>query len=132
MNLESLTPNLMVKDVNATVTYYTKTLGFTLIDSNPESGELEWAYVMFNKVGLMFQEESSLKEEYPELKNAGGESALTLYIRVQDINELYNTLHNKVEVVKPMNTTFYGTEEFAIRDLNGFILTFSETPNGQA
>lgn len=129
MTLESITPNLMVQNVNQTIAFYTELLGFTLIDTNPESGEFEWAYVMHNKVGLMFQQESSLKAEYPELNDVHGNSALTLYIRVQNIQELYSTLQNKVNVVKPMNTTFYGTEEFAIMDINGFILTFSETPD---
>ncbi|MDO5979336.1 VOC family protein [Flavivirga spongiicola] len=128
MKLESLTPNIMVKNVNATLDYYTKRLGFKLVDTNPESGQYEWGYVMFDNVGLMFQEEKSLKDEYKELEpqNVGG--ALTFYIRIENINDLYKKIVDGVKIIKPMNKTFYGTNEFAIMDLNGFILTFSETP----
>ncbi len=125
--LESLTPNIMVKDVNATLNYYIHKLDFKLIDVNPESGQYEWGYVMFDNVGFMFQEEKSLKNEYKELEplNIGG--SLTFYIRVKNIHTYYREISNKVTVVKSMNKTFYGTNEFAIIDINGFILTFSET-----
>mgnify|MGYP000279667218 CR=1 FL=1 len=126
--LESITPNIMVKDVNATLEYYTNELGFKLIDTNPELGQYEWGYVMLDNVGLMFQEEKSLKDEYKEIQpmNVGG--ALTFYIRVKNIHGYFNGISKKVKIVKPMNKTFYGTDEFAIMDINGFILTFSETP----
>lgn len=130
MKLQSLTPNIMVENVNQTIEFYTNTLGFNLIDTNPTSGNFEWGYVMLDNVGLMFQEEKSLKNEYPELEpsktNMGG--PLSFYIRVENINELYNDIKDKVEVIKPMNKTFYGTDEFAIKDINGFVLTFSDTP----
>lgn len=126
--LESLTPNIMVKDVNATLDYYTNNLGFKLIDTNPESGQFEWGYVMLDNVGMMFQEEKSLKNEYKELEPLKVGGALTFYIRVNDIDSYYNKLHKDINIIKPMNKTFYGTNEFAIMDLNGFILTFSETP----
>ncbi len=119
----------MVKNVNETVNYYTTILGFNLIDTNPESGVLEWAYVMLDNVGIMFQEESSLKTEYKELSTFNSGGALTLYIRIENITVFYEKIADKVNVIKPINKTFYGTDEFAIMDPNGFILTFSETPN---
>lgn len=129
MKLESLTPNIMVNDVNETLDYYTNVLGFDLVDTNPVSGEFEWGYVMLNSVGLMFQEVKSIKNEYPQLKDLKVGGALTLYIRVKNINDLFENIKDQVTIVKPMNTTFYGTNEFAIEDVNGFILTFSETPD---
>ncbi|WP_299431215.1 VOC family protein [uncultured Maribacter sp.] len=126
--LESLTPNIMVKDVNATLDYYIDNLGFKLIDTNPESGQYEWGYVMLDNVGMMFQEEKSLKTEYKEIKSLKVGGALTFYIRIKNINSYYNQIVKKTNIIKLMSKTFYGTNEFAIMDLNGFILTFSETP----
>mgnify|MGYP006000616845 CR=1 FL=1 len=126
--LESLTPNIMVKDVNATLDYYIEHLGFKLIDTNPESGQFEWGYVMLDNVALMFQEEKSLKTEYKEIEPMHVGGALTFYIRINSIHNYYNEISTKVNVIKPINKTFYGTNEFAIMDINGFILTFSETP----
>ncbi len=126
--LESLTPNIMVQDVNATLDYYTTKLGFTIVDTNPESGQYEWGYVMLDNVGIMFQEEQSLKAEYKEIEPLKVGGALTFYIRVKDINNYLEQLPKDINFVKPLNRTFYGTNEFALMDLNGFILTFSETP----
>ena len=39
--LNSLTPNLMVNDVEETVEYYTDVLGFTLLMTVPETGKLD-------------------------------------------------------------------------------------------
>ena len=126
--LESLTPNIMVQDVNETLDYYKTKLGFTIIDTNPESGQYEWGYVMLDNVGIMFQEEQSLKTEYKEIEPLKVGGALTFYIRVKDINNYLEQLPKDINLVKPLNRTFYGTNEFALMDLNGFILTFSETP----
>jgi len=129
MKLTSLTPNIMVKNVNQTLDYYTQVLGFELVDTNPTAGVLEWGYVKMGEVGLMFQEETSLKKEYEELKDYNIGAALTFYIRVTKIKELYEHLQQKVKIIKALNKTFYGALEFALMDINGFILTFSESPN---
>lgn len=128
MKINSLTPNIMVADVNATLNFYIQHLNFTLIDTNPTEGTFEWGFVQRDDIGLMFQAEASLKAEYPELAARPLGSALTLYIRVQGIHALLESLPDAVEVIKPLNRTFYGTDEFAIMDPNGYILTFSETP----
>ncbi len=124
--LESLTPNLMVKSVNKTIEYYINQLGFDLIDTNPKVGEYAWGFIRLGDVRLMFQEENSMKEEFKELNKSDIGGGLTFYIRVKNINDYYNSIKDKVKVIKPINKTFYGTNEFAIMDLNGYVLTFSE------
>lgn len=117
----------MVEDVNQTLNYYQNVLGFEIVDTNPEDGRLEWGFVKKGEAGLMFQEVSSLKEEYPGLASRPLGGGMTFYILVQkNIEDWFASLQGKVKVVKELNTTFYGTKEFAIEDINGFILTFSE------
>ncbi|NRB49183.1 MAG: VOC family protein [Saprospiraceae bacterium] len=123
----SLTPNIMVKDVNQTLDYYKNILGFEIVDTNPSDGELEWGFVKKGEAGLMFQEVSSLRAEYPRLSATPLGGAMTFYVLVQEqIESWFMNLEGKVKVVKELNTTFYGTKEFAIEDINGFILTFSQ------
>ncbi len=128
MVLQSITPNLMVRDVNSTIDFYTELLGFTCIQTVPEAGIFDWAMVQSNGVDLMFQQEKSIKDEYSELESQSGGGALTLYIRVKEIEKFYNEINDKVTVIKALSKTFYGANEFAIVDPNGFILTFSELP----
>ncbi|MEM7107422.1 MAG: VOC family protein [Bacteroidota bacterium] len=61
----SLTPNLMVENVNETINYYHAVLGFEKISSVPEEGDLVWASMKKDEVEIMFQEEESLKEDLP-------------------------------------------------------------------
>ena len=74
----------------------------------------------------MVQKEASLKSKYKELKDYESGGSLTLYIQVEDLQKWYETIKEKTNVIKQMHKTFYGANEFAIMDINGFILTFSD------
>ena len=128
--LNSLTPNLMVNDVEETIEYYTDILGFTLLKTVPEVGVIDWAMVKRNNVMLMFQSAKSLKDELPKLKAQKPGGGLTFYIKVDKITELHEELmDNEVEIISDLESTFYDTIEFSIVDINGYILTFSEEKN---
>ena len=126
MQLQSLTPNLMVKDVNKTLDYYINVLGFELLQTVPEKGIFDWGFVKSGNVKLMIQKETSIKSEYKELEDYKNGGALTLYIQVEGLQKWHETIKDKTNVIKPMHKTFYGANEFAIMDINGFILTFSD------
>ena len=127
MALNSLTPNLMVNDVEETIEFYTDVLGFTLLMTVPETGKLDWAMVKRNDVVIMFQSTKSLKEGLPRLAGEKPGGGLTFYIKVDRITELHEELFdNEVEIISDLESTFYNTIEFSIVDLNGYVLTFSE------
>ena len=123
---ESPSPNLIASDVNKTVDYYVKTLGFSLIASVPEKGVYNWAMLMRDGITMMFQSLSSLKEDLPELKISSKGSPGTFYIKVKGLDSLYETLKGKAEITVDMRTTFYGAREFAVKDLDGYYLMFAE------
>lgn len=115
----------MVNSVNETVNFYQKVLGFKLVMSVPQEGVFNWAMVQCGEVSLMFQERKDIIMEYPMLKDTPMGGGLTFYIKVGDINGLYDKIKKQVNIVADLHNTFYGAEEFAIEDINGFILTFS-------
>jgi uncharacterized glyoxalase superfamily protein PhnB len=127
MTLKSLTPNLMVNDVEETIEYYTDILGFTLLRTVPETGNLDWAMVKKNDVVIMFQSSKSLKHDLPRLKGEKPGGGLTFYIKVDGVAELHDQLFdNGAEIIAELESTFYDTLEFSIVDVNGYVLTFSE------
>lgn len=127
MALNSLTPNLMVNDVEETIEYYLDVLGFTLLMTVPETGKLDWAMVKRNDVVLMFQTKKSLSSELPRMAGEKPGGGLTLYIKVDRITEIHEELfNNEAEIISELESTFYDTIEFSVADLNGYILTFSE------
>ena len=124
--LKKLTPNLMVEDVNETVTFYQDVLGFALLASVPEEGQFNWAMMQHDAVEIMFQSRASLTEDVPLFKDKAIGGSLTLYIDVEDIKGLYGQVQNRVAILHEMSTTFYGTREFTIQDCNGYVLTFAQ------
>jgi predicted lactoylglutathione lyase len=77
--MQSLSPNIFVKDINATIEFYQK-LGFQLVASVPETGDYVWVMMVNSAVSMMFQTFESLGEELPHIhRNDGG--SLLLYIQ---------------------------------------------------
>ena len=48
------------------------------------------------------------------------------YIRMEGVKELYEAVHDRVEIKMPLRQQPYGDWEFEVRDPNGYILVFSE------
>lgn len=124
--MNNLTVNLMVKNVNECVDFYTEILGFKLAMGVPEKGIFNWAMVSCGAISVMFQLEENIKEEYPCLSDKSITPSFTMYIKTDDVEQLYNTLKDKVTLVLDYHKTFYGSYEFAIADNSGYILTFAQ------
>lgn len=122
--MESVTPNIFVKDIHETIAFY-KQLDFELIASVPEEGDYVWAMMMAGKATFMFQSFESLGEEIPSISREKGGSLL-FYIKMAGLRAFFTKIKDQVEVVKGLETTFYGATEFSILDNNGFVLTFAE------
>jgi uncharacterized glyoxalase superfamily protein PhnB len=124
--LKKLTPNLMVEDVNRTLGFYRDTLDFEVLMTLPEVSPFDFAIVRRDQVELMFQSRQSLSENVPVLTGSPIGASQTFYIEVVGIRELYEQLRGRVDIVVDLHTTLYGTQEFYFRDINGYILSYSE------
>ncbi len=122
--MKSISPNIFVKDINKTIDFY-KQLGFSLTTTVPEEGDFIFAMMTCGNVTFMFQTFDSLGSELPAISRQDGGSLL-LYIQTKEIRKFYDQIKDKVTIVKGLEKTFYGAIEFAIRDINNYILTFAE------
>ncbi|MBC7811826.1 MAG: VOC family protein [Burkholderiales bacterium] len=130
--LKSLTPNVVVHDVNETVEFYRDVLGFQLLTSVPETGKFNWAMMAKDGIKMMFQTRPSIVEDLAMFADAPIGASQTLFIEVTDVQALYDDLKNKVHIVHDMRDTFYGTREFYFEDCNGYVLGFSQTVENAA
>ena len=125
--MKSVTPNIFVNDINQTIAFYKK-LGFKLTATVPDEKNVVWAMMTCGSIMFMFQTFESLGNDLPEIsRNNGG--SLLLYIEVGDVEKLFDELKSKVKILKGLETTFYGAKEFAIKDINSYILTFAQNQN---
>ena len=89
---------------------------------NPAQLDVNFDYK--DNVSLMLQSIESLKEDVGEFfQNLG--ASLTMYIEVENVDELYLKIKDKVTIYKEIETTWYGQKEFYIKDINGYILGFA-------
>lgn len=124
--LESVATILPVDNVTESVEFYKKYFGFTLYEIFPDDGEATLAVVERKKLYVMFQDRKVFKEE--SKKYIGGEidPSFSLLIDIDNAYQLYDSLKTKLEVVQELQLMFYGQLEFSVRDLNGYIITFSQ------
>ncbi len=143
MKFNKLAPNFSVKNVAKSVRFYQEILGFKLEMAVPDgttrienviTNEEEYAYAMVRRdeVYLMFINENNFKCDIPELHEFPQGASVLFYIDVENIKEIYSKLENLVEIEKPLETTWYGMQEFYIRDCNNYILGFGEEIGGKS
>lgn len=124
--LKKITPNLMVKDVNKTIEFYTDVLDFKLVMTVPTEGQFDFAILQSGGIEVMLQSAESLTGEISSLKDRDIGGTFTLYIETEGVETLHEKIKDKVTIVQDIHDTFYGTKEFAIEDINGYILAFAE------
>ena len=133
--MKKLTPNLAVKNIRETIEYYQNNFGFEIgmavsEDKSSmgaelvENKEYVWAMIACGDVTLMLQRTDNFNEDIGVSVNELGASA-TLYMEVEDVNSLYASVKNSVNIIKEIDTTWYGQREFYVRDCNGYILAFA-------
>ena len=111
-------PMIRVPDVRSTIDWY-RSIGFELIRTNEDDGQIDWALLSFGDGQVMF--------------NAGGERSsaarreVDLYVNTDDVEGAYRKLKAQIDIQTELHDTFYGTREFIVRDVNGFWVTFGQS-----
>ena len=119
----SATPCFPVADVGATIRWYETELGFTG-DPFPADEPFVFGILRRDTVEIMLQQMVGYqKQNLYDLRNGGLWDA---YFRIQGVTELFESVKEKLEIVRPLRKQPYGLLEFEIRDLNGYVLVFSE------
>jgi uncharacterized glyoxalase superfamily protein PhnB len=127
MKFQKLTPNLVVRDVAASMEFYRSVLGFQPAIKVPEQAPYVFGSVVNGAVEIFFNDHKAVAEDYPALgaKPIGG--SLTLFIEVEGIDELLSAVKaSGAKITMPLKEQFYGMREFAFEDPEGWIVTLAE------
>ncbi len=125
-SLTSLSPNLIVSNVEQSIAFYRDTLGFEVETTVPEVTPYVFAIVSAGGVRLFFNSPESAVTEYPVLGGRPLGGTLTLFIEVTGIRELYARLQPVAKIVMPIEVKWYGQTEFAFADPDGYVITIAE------
>jgi len=125
-HLKKLTPNLIVADVSRSIAFYRDVLGFKLAQTVPDSEPFVFAIVTSQSVEIFLNAPGPAQEEYPAFKNRPIGGTLTLFMEVENVRASYEELKDRVQVVMPLETKWYGVTEFAFLDPDGYVITFAQ------
>ena len=115
---KNVVPMIHVPDVRATVDWY-ESIGFRVVAAyGNESDGLSFAIVAFGKGEVMFSQDGETSSKHRR--------EVDLYVYTDDVDEVYERLKERVDIVKGPHNTFYGAREVIIRDLNRFWITFGQ------
>jgi uncharacterized glyoxalase superfamily protein PhnB len=127
MKVQKLTPNLVVRNVEASMEFYRSVLGFQPAITVPEQTPYVFGSVVSGPVEIFFNDQKVVAEDYPALgaKPIGG--SLTLFIEVEGIEEFLSAVKaSGAKITMPLKDQFYGMREFAFEDPEGWIVTLAE------
>ena len=122
----SVTPNLIVADVERSMAFYRDILGFTVETTVPDASPYVFAILRSGPVEVYLNAPGPAFEEYPVLNGRPIGATLTLFIRITGIQAAYESLKTRVNVVMPLEKKWYGPTEFACTDPDGYVITFAE------
>lgn len=121
-----LTPNLIVSSVEQSLSFYVDILGFERGMTVPEQSPFVFAAVASGPVEIFFNDRSTIAKESPQFggKSLGGGN--TMFIEVDGVDAFHDQVKDRVKIVMPILTQWYGMREFAIEDPDGYVITFAE------
>jgi uncharacterized glyoxalase superfamily protein PhnB len=108
----SLTPMLQSGDLARTEAWYVGTLGFRVVGRDPG-----WLRLERDRVALMFMRNAHL---------GAPQATATQYVVVEDVRGLWASLKGRVTAEWGPEAMPYGMLEFAVRDPDGYLLSFGE------
>ena len=125
---ESLSPVLIVEDVEPCIEFWRYRLGFAVVNEVPDGNKIGFVILVGDGVTVMYQSRASLEKDIPALAGQTLESVNLLYISVANIDEIERRLEGVVKVV-PRRKTFYGATEIGILEPGGYVVLFAQQPD---
>jgi len=120
---KKIVPVLKVGDLGRAVDFYTAVLGFSVAWQASNDGGGENTMLQAGAASLLLSSGSHLGDR-PQFTG-------TLYFHITGVQEFFESIKDKVEVVWPLEMMDYGQREFGIRDLDGYMLAFAETEENE-
>ena len=121
--LSSAAPCFAVANVGETIRWYEELLGFEGYRF-PQHEPHVFGILVRDRIEIMLQRVAGYQK--PDLYNSRDGGVWDAYIRMRGVREFYDSIKDRVEIIRPLQQQFYGDWEFEVKDPNGYVLVFSE------
>jgi hypothetical protein len=126
VNLKKATVILSVNDINRSVYFYKEVAGLEPVAYYPDSNNINFVVLAKGNAEILLEKKEYFNEEFPEYKDSQNVCPVNVLFEVNEILMIYEMAVNKTSIVKELHQTQYGTKEFSIKDIDGYIITFFE------
>jgi uncharacterized glyoxalase superfamily protein PhnB len=127
MKFSKLTPNLFVRDVEASMKFYQSVLGFQRAMTVPDTAPYIFGAVTSGNVEIFFNDVNAVAKENPSLASQKIGGSMTMYIEVEGIEDTLMAVEKSgAKINMPLTTQFYGMREFGFIDPEGWMVTIAE------
>ena len=132
MKFSDVTPNLVVANVERSLTFYRDVLGFSVNATVPEGqGPYVFAWMQRDGVAVFLNSQESV-EDHQDLasRTIGGTATLFIVLEADDVatgvDGLFASVSSRAKVMMPLKDQFYGMREFGIEDPDGYVIFFAQ------
>lgn len=126
----SVTPNLLVRDIAASVAFYRDVLGFEIKQTVPEAEPFVFVWLERDGVPVFLNDPKAVAEDFHGAAELPPGGTVTMFFVITGVDAYHAMVAPKVNIVMPLKTQFYGMREFAIADPDSHIITFAERVSG--
>ena len=85
-----------------------------------------FAIVRSGPVEIFLNAPGPATAEYPAFQGRALGGTFTMFIELSGIQQSYEELGQRVPIVHPLETKWYGVAEFVVADPDGYLITFAE------
>ena len=122
----SVTPNLLVRDIDASTAFYRDLFGFTVKQTVPEAAPFVFVWLERDGVPVFLNDPAAVAKDVPGVAGRPAGGTCTLFFVITGVDDLHAQVASRVRIVMPLKTQFYGMREFAVEDPDGHLITFAE------
>jgi len=131
IKFQSITPNLLVRDVAKSTSFYRDVLGFTMGETVPDKEPFVFVWMKRDDVSVFLNDITAAAQDYPEAAKLSPGGTAALFFVITGVDAYHAQVAPKANVILPLKTQFYGMREFAVTDPDGHIITFAERVSGE-
>ena len=122
----SVTPNLLVRDIDASTAFYRDVLGFAVKQTVPDAAPFVFVWLERDGVPVFLNDPAAVEKDVAGVAARAAGGTATLFFVITAVDDFHAQVAPKTPVVMSLRTQFYGLREFAVEDPDGHLLTFAE------
>ncbi|MFA6602608.1 MAG: VOC family protein [Candidatus Shapirobacteria bacterium] len=121
---------LMVRNVDQSIAFYQRYLKCEISNKLIVENQIRWAEVQTPKGSrLQFYGIVDFINEIGEFRGEEPRASIVLIFEVDEIENTWNEVKDKIVIVDPLKTKDYGAIEFKFKDPDGYIIQLTQRIN---